>query len=103
MKIPKKITILGRTFKIYNNLSHEQMRAKMSDGSCPYGAMNYSRREILILKHENKNEQIVTLLHEINHIIQMTSGENQTMTAREVEMDCEIKAQGFYDAFMQMK
>lgn len=103
MKIPQKITILGRTFKIKNNLSQEQMRGIMGDGSCPYGAMNYSDRVILILKHKNKNEQIVTLLHEINHIIQMISGENQTMTQREVEIDCEIKAQGFYDAFIQMK
>ena len=103
VKIPKKITILGRTFKVFNNLTQEQMTKRIGDGSCPMGATNYSMREILILKHQNKNEQIVTLLHEINHIIQMTSGENQTMTAREVEIDCEIKAQGFYDAFMQMK
>lgn len=103
MKIPKKVSILGRSFDVFNDLTREQMAKAVNDGSCPYGAMNFSERKILVMKHLNKDEQFVTFLHEINHAILFITGANQTMTPREIEIDCETKANGFFDAFVQMK
>jgi len=103
MRIPKSVTILGRKFVVKNNLSPEQMKKLMGDGSCPLGAMNYSLMTIAIQTHKNKNEQMITFLHECFHAFQYVSGLSLVTSSDLAEVWCETGANAMMDVFKQIK
>lgn len=103
MKIPKQVTILGRKFAVLNDLSPEQMRRLSGDDTVPMGMMKYSDKQILILKHHCKNEQVITFLHEVNHIMRFTVGLNQITNKDLAEIWCESSANAMFDVIKSMK
>jgi len=103
MRIPKTVTILGKRFTVKNNLTEEQMRKEIGDGQAPLGAMNFSRKLILIQAHECKEEQIITFLHECNHAMQYIVGLSQVTNRELAEIWCESSANAMLDVFKALK
>jgi hypothetical protein len=101
MKIPKSVTILGRKFKVHNNLTPEQMKKYVPE--CPLGAMNYSEKLIAIQAHKCKEEQFVTYFHECCHAAQYISGLNMTINHEMAEVWCEATANMMIDVFKSLK
>jgi Zn-dependent peptidase ImmA (M78 family) len=101
MKIPKKSYILvsGRKFKLKNNLSEDQIKKLINDGSCPFGATNYSERVIAVREHKNKDEQVITYIHELLHVALIHSGLCQVISPELQEIICESGANAVFDGF----
>jgi len=103
MKILNSVTILGRKFRVRNNLSEDQMKGLLGDGTCPLGAMNFSLMLIAIREHKNKSEQAVTFFHECLHAMQYITGLSQITNTDVAEIWCESGANAMLDVFKQMK
>lgn len=102
-KLPRSVTILGRTFTVKSGLTAEQITALMPDKSSPLGAMCYSKRLILIQTHEDPEEELVTYLHEVGHCVQYIVGLALVTNPDMAEVWCESMANGFYDAVMSLR
>lgn len=106
MRIPKSVTILGRKFVVMSKLTDAQMRLEMGllpDQSTPMGAMNYSKRKILVRDHENKEEEIVTYVHECLHAMQYIVGLSQVTDCSMAEIWCESGANAMVDVFRGLR
>ena len=103
MKIPKTINILGRRFTVLNNLTEDKIKELVGDGTTPFGAMNYSKKIILIRKHECKDEQFITFFHECLHVMQYVVGLNQVTNLDIAEVWCESGANAMIDVFKACK
>jgi len=94
MKMPKAVTILGRKFKVVV-VSPEKMKAMT--GLDLSGAMNFTKRLILIEDSHSKEDMIVTLHHEVAHVVQFITGLAQVTDPNMAEIWCESMANGFLD------
>jgi Zn-dependent peptidase ImmA (M78 family) len=93
IKIPKQITILGRTIKV-QELSKEEID-KISMGA--QGSYNYKEKRIVILKTLDHTEKILTLMHEVHHVISFIGGFSQIEDKDIFEVRAELYAGGFLD------
>ena len=100
MKIPKSIVILGRKFSVKMATSDQ---LKEATGFASVGACNYSKKLILLHKEMSKEDQLITLFHEVAHVIQITVGLSQVTTPEMTEVWCETMANGFLDLAKQIK
>ena len=90
-KIPKHVTILGRKFKVklVNGIQYGDDRAA--------GLCDFTKKMILLDKHQSDEELFITLSHEIYHIALQVSGLEQCMNNSEVETHCQIFANTVHD------
>lgn len=100
MRIPKTVTILGRKFVVKLT---DANKLKEATGVNSVGGCNYSMKQILILKDMSKEDQVLTLFHEVAHVIQITAGLNQVTSPDMIEVWCETMANGFMDLVKSVK
>jgi Zn-dependent peptidase ImmA (M78 family) len=100
MRVPTKITVLGRTFKI-KKTSVNKIRGIV--GADAAGALDYSKRIIYIAEELTIEDQKLTLLHELVHCIEICTGLAQITESSVREVWCESIASGFYDIIKQIK
>lgn len=100
MKIPKKITILGRSFDV-QLVGEKWFDSNNLSGAC--GALNFSKRSIAIKNTLSKEDKLVTLLHECHHAIDYICGFSQAVSGERFEIEAESRANGFYDVFKAIK
>ena len=101
LKIPSKrfVMICGRKFTLKNNMTEEGIRKLVNDGSSPLGSTNYSERIIAVREHKNKDEQIITYIHELVHVALNHSGAAQVINGDMQEVICESVANAVFDGF----
>lgn len=101
LKIPSKrfVMICGRKFTLKNNMSDDKIKKLLNDGSIPFGATNYSERIIAIREHKNRDEQIITYIHELVHVALIHSGASQVINGDMQEIICESVANAVFDGF----
>lgn len=100
MKIPKKVTILGRTFKVLQ-LSETQIREETGVDNAE-GAVNYRKRRISLRKDLPEDEMLITFLHECHHAIDYITGFSQVTGGDIFEIAAESRANGFFDVFKSL-
>lgn len=93
-KLPSKITILGRNYRI-TEVSMQKMQQTTETPSM--GAVDWSTRRILIIKDMTNEDKLLTLAHEIVHIGMNTAGLDQVTNRKIQEIICETMANSFMD------
>ncbi len=94
MRFPKSVTILGRKFAV-KLVTTEKLIAVTGQRSV--GALDFSGKTIYILKDLSRDEQFLTLYHEVAHAVQSTVGLDQITSPELAEIWCESMANGFMD------
>ncbi len=89
MKIPKKIQLMGKTFKVV-------LVAKIDDDN-GWGEASHHNCYIKIKKSLNSQTKMETFIHEILHLVYGCAG------IKENERDIEITANILYQVFQQIK
>ena len=80
MKIPTKITVFDKTYKI------KKVKKLVSDeGEIADGLFDISKKTISIREVGTDEEMFTTFLHELNHLILHESAIGQTDLSKEVE------------------
>jgi Zn-dependent peptidase ImmA (M78 family) len=100
VKIPKKLTILGRTFVVKKIPA---IKIKEAIGYDVDGAVMYSKKIIYLASELPPEALKLTLLHEVVHCIEITVGLNLVTEEKIREIWCESIASGFYDLMKQIK
>lgn len=99
-KLPKKVTILGRTFTVKMATPEELLK---ETGVSAVGGMNYSRRLIWVQKDMSDDDTLVTYFHECVHAATFITGLNQITSREMTEIWCETMANTFSDVFIKKK
>ena len=94
MKIPKQVTILGKTFKV-KQVSAQEIEKKYNGRA--YGIMDFSSKLIYIDKSLNPEDMLSTYLHECCHVVTYIVGLNQVIPGDLMEILCESMANGIMD------
>lgn len=91
MKLPKKITILGREVKI-----KEGENLHFNSIPC-LGLCDYDKSIIYIEKNQSDHSKLDTLIHESTHYFLTLCGMDQKMSESEVEIYCQLITAFFND------
>lgn len=85
MNIPKSITVLGTRYKV--KMIKEDPPEMMGSEYEFYGLCDKANKIIYISEkhHKNKNEMMITFLHEVGHAIFAEGSLNQTSISRDME------------------
>lgn len=86
VKIPKRITILGRIFKVKFE-SHSVIFEKA--GEPAVALMSWLDRTIYISSEMNEHEQALAFFHECTHALHYIYGLNQVLSYEMQELLCE--------------
>jgi hypothetical protein len=84
MRIPRTVSILGRTIKIKvgKNLCYQ--------GEPVLGLCDYDNRVIYLEKNQSQRQLYDTYVHEATHYFLTLCGMDQRMSEGEVEMYCQL-------------
>jgi len=103
MKIPKKINILGVSYKIIQREQLEDLEGNPSETHL--GWANESKREIELCTSDNFIESLKeqTLFHEITHAIMYETGLYHAINEGTSEVFAQCLGNAFHQVFKQLK
>lgn len=99
-KIPNRITVLGRAYKV--SLKNDKF-LKRETGMHVDGSINYGAKNIYIKEDMLQTSKEYTLIHETVHLIMNTTGLDQVILPELQEIICESITSGMHDFMRQVR
>jgi hypothetical protein len=102
LKLPKKVTILGKEFKFIPKTS-EQLEEYADKDETIAAIIVFSDMEILYDRSASTSEVLLSLFHETSHVAQMVSGLDQVIDKKLQEVIAESHSHAYTDLIKSLQ